>query len=337
MIKKPSDRLIKPFLLIAFSFLLITACYQPGTQTPQLSLKPAVECRVIQHALSETCVPLNPQRIVALNPERNLDALIAFGIKPIGYTGYDIPNTGKSGLFGASLDAVAGAEYVGNAYEPSIEKILKLKPDLILTCCNPPNYQLLSTIAATVPVPDPYWDEDNSDNSLYKSTDQAYFKENLRYHGRLLNQEAKAEELLNQYYQRVNELKKRLGNQLQQLEISVIFFTEGGIFTITDRIRTLPPAIFNDVGLRYKFLSQGRDLKPSLSIETIDEFDTDILFIVDYAERPSSYFQHPMFKSLKAVKNNRAFVVDPETWGAQGILGANKILDDLFKYLPEGD
>ncbi|MBW4617902.1 MAG: iron-siderophore ABC transporter substrate-binding protein [Cyanosarcina radialis HA8281-LM2] len=334
MMKRPSDRLIKLFLLIAFSCLFITACYQPVIQSPHLSSKPAVECRVIQHALGETCVPLNPQRIVALNPERNLDALIAFGIKPIGYTGYDMPNKGKPGLFGASLDAVAGAEYVGNAYQPDLEKILKLKPDLILDCCQPPHYELLSTIAPTVPVPDPYWDEDNS---LYKSTDRAFYKENLRYHARLLNQEAKAEEVLNQYYQRVNQLKQRLGNQLQQLEISVIFFTEGGIFTITDRIRTLPPAIFNDVGLRYKFLSQGRDLKPSVSIETIDEFDSDILFIVDYAERPSSYFQHPMFKSLKVVKNNRAYVVDPETWGAQGILGANRILDDLFKYLPSGE
>jgi iron complex transport system substrate-binding protein len=317
-------------LLLAIAIAAMTFACSQNTPDAIIAAQPSLEnCRIVEHAMGETCIPIDPQRIVAMGPEHNLDPLVALGIKPIGYTAYDIPNTGNPGLFGASLDAVAGAEYVGNAYEPSIEKILKLKPDLILTCCKPPNYQLLSTIAPTVPVPDRYWDEPNS----YKSTDQAYFKENLRYHASLLNQEVKAEEALNQYYQRVNELKKRLGNQSQQLEISVIFFNEGGIFTITDRTRTLPPAIFNDVGLRYKFLSEGRSLKPSLSIETIDEFDSDILFIVDYAERPSSYFQHPMFKSLKVVKNNRAFVVDPETWGAQGILGANKILDDLFKYL----
>ena len=80
------------------------------------------------------------------------------------------------------------------------------------------------------------------------------------------------------------------------------------------------------------------DLEPKLSIEEISKYDADVLFIVNVAERqPSYYFQHPMFSSLKAVKNNRAYVVDQETWSAQGILGVNKILDDLFKYLPEGE
>ena len=317
---------------MAFSLLLITACHQSGIQKTHLSLKPAVECQIIQHALGETCVPLNPQRIVALAPERNLDALIALGIKPVGYTGYDIPNTRNPGLFSASLDAVAGAEYVGNPYQPSIEKVLMLKPDLILDSSQPPDYQFMSAIAPTLPVPDPYFDEPNF---RYKSTDQAFFKENLRYHARLLNQEAKAEKLLNQYYQRVNKLKEHLGNQLQQLEISVIFYVEGDIYTITDKIRTLPPAIFNDIGLRYKFLSQGRSLKPSVSLEMIDEFDTDILFIVNVARRSFSfYFQHPILSNLRAMKNKRAYVVDDETWSAQGILGANRILDDLFKYLP---
>jgi iron complex transport system substrate-binding protein len=57
---------------------------------------------------------------------------------------------------------------------------------------------------------------------------------------------------------------------------------------------------------------------------------------VNAAERPASfYFQHPMFSNLKVVKNNRAYVVDQEVWSAQGILGANKLLDDLFQYLPK--
>ncbi|NJK51478.1 hypothetical protein HC931_28370 [Candidatus Gracilibacteria bacterium] len=62
-----------------------------------------------------------------------------------------------------------------------------------------------------------------------------------------------------------------------------------------------------------------------------------MLFIVDNAEKPFSfYLQHPLVGSLNVVKNHRAYVVDPETWSAQGITGANKILDDLFKYLPQG-
>ncbi|NJK50111.1 ABC transporter substrate-binding protein, partial [Candidatus Gracilibacteria bacterium] len=161
-------------------------------------------------------------------------------------------------------------------------------------------------------------------------------KETLRYTAKILGQEAKAEEVLGQYQQRIDELKKRLGNQLQQLEIAVIFYGEGIIYTISDRA-TLVPVVFNDIGLRYKFLSRGGNLEPPLSIEAMSDYDADILFIVNVAEKPSSfYFQHPIFRSLKAVKNNRAYIVEQETWSAQGMLGANKLLNDLFKYLPQG-
>lgn len=42
VIKKQSHRLIKPFLLMAFSLLLITACDQPVSQRHNISLKPSV-------------------------------------------------------------------------------------------------------------------------------------------------------------------------------------------------------------------------------------------------------------------------------------------------------
>ncbi|MDM9384971.1 ABC transporter substrate-binding protein [Chlorogloeopsis sp. ULAP01] len=124
----------------------------------------------------------------------------------------------------------------------------------------------------------------------------------------MLDRETKAEEVLSQYQKRIEELKKRLGNKLQQIEISVIFCDDNFIWTISNKENSLIPSILNDIGLRYKFLSRGRDAK--LSIETISEYDADILFIVDVGEKTSSfYFQNSMFSSLKAVKNNRAYVV----------------------------
>jgi iron complex transport system substrate-binding protein len=313
-------------LLLTIAIAMIALACSQNTPDATIATQPSLEnCRIFKHEMGETCVPVNPQRIVALSPEHHLDPLIALGIKPIGFASYDIADKEKSGLFGASLDAVAGAKNVGNAYQPSLEKILTLKPDLILDCCGTSNYKLLSAIAPTVVVPIAYYDN--------LPANKAIFKDNLRYTAKLLGREAKAEEVLNRYQKRIHELKKRLGNQLQQLEIAVIFYRDDTIYTISDRA-TLVPSIFNDIGLRYKFLSRSGDLEPSLSIEAISEFDADILFIVNAAEKPASfYFQHPIFSQLKAVKNNRAYVVDREIWGAQGILGANKLLDDLFKYL----
>jgi iron complex transport system substrate-binding protein len=321
-------RLRMRHLLLAITIAVVALACSQNTSDVLISTKSSLEpCRMVKHGMGETCIPLNPQRIIALAPEYNLDPLIALEIRPIGFTSYSIGPIGreKEALFGASWSDVSGAQSVGNVYQPSLEKILTLKPDLILGYSQLHHYQLLSAIAPTVPVPDPY------DNS---STNDAYFKINLQYIANLLDRETKAEEVLDQYQQRVKELKKRLGSRLQELEVSVISYSEGVIHTIGKQNRYPAPGIFNDIGLRYKFSSRDGGLEPKLSIEEIGEYDADVLFIVNVAERlPSFYFQHPMFRSLKAVQDNRAYIVDQETWGAQGILGANRILDDLFKYL----
>jgi iron complex transport system substrate-binding protein len=323
-ILKTRFRMRHLLLTIAIAMIALACSHKPdATIVKQPSLE---NCRIFKHEMGETCVPVNPQQIVALAPEHNLDPLIALGIKPVGFTSYDIADKEKPGLFGASLDAVAGAENVGNVYQPSLEKILMLKPDLILTCCKAPDYELLSAIAPTVVVPIDY-------NNL--AANKAIFKDNLQYTAKLLDREAKAEEVLNQYQKRIDELKKRLGNQLQQLEIAVIFYRDDIIYTISDRA-TLVPVVFNEIGLRYKFLSRDGDLEPPISIEVMSDYDADVLFIVNVAEKPSSfYFQHPIFSQLKAVKNNQTYLVEQETWSAEGMLGANKLLDDLFQYLPK--
>ncbi|WP_289501581.1 ABC transporter substrate-binding protein [Gloeocapsopsis sp. IPPAS B-1203] len=321
MMKRASYRFIKLFLLAAFSFLFLTACSSPVIQNSHLSLNPSAECRVIQHELGETCIPLNPQRIIALDPNITLDPLIALGIKPIGYGSYNFGE--EESLFGVSLDDLAGATMVGHPNQASLEKILLLKPDLILTSQYNNQFQLLSAIAPTVLVPLP---------NLEKPKDEAFFKENLRYVAKIFGEEAKAEEIINQYQQRIDELQQRLGNQLEQIEVSIIFHDGQGLVYTPARNYDATADVLVDLGIRYKLPPLGAPI----SIESFDEYNTDILFIMNAERRSLSYYtQHPLFSHLKAVKNNRLYLVPPERWDSRGILGANQILDDLFKYLLE--
>lgn len=325
--KNQSNRLIKPLLLMAFSFILMAACYPSSIQKSHLTLQPSPQCQINQREFDEICVPLKPQRIIALNHETTLDPLIALGVKPIGFASINYRE--KELLFGVSSDEVAGIQSVGDASQPSLEKILMLKPDLILATDydgSRQRYKLLSAIAPTVLIPPP------ENMTAIDLQSQAYFEYNLRYVAKLIGEETKAEEVLSQYYRRIEELRKRLGNQLQQIEISVLFCGEGYIWTAVKGIYPIYD-ILDDIGLHYKSSYLGGEY---LSIETINRYDADILFIVDVDERTSSYyFQNPMFSNLKAVKNNQAYVVSQEKWRTHGISGANKILDDLFKYLPE--
>ncbi|MCU0527806.1 MAG: ABC transporter substrate-binding protein [Elainella sp. Prado103] len=145
------NHLFKPFLLIGFSLLLIVSYYlfPTGSEllTEQLVMSP--ECRVIQHPLGKTCVPVEPKRIVALDPGYILDPLLSLGIKPIGTTA-DYWR-GRTYWGGLSPEEVEGIEIVGQPNQPSLEKLLIVKPDLILGLTDSEqSYSQLSAIAPTV-------------------------------------------------------------------------------------------------------------------------------------------------------------------------------------------
>lgn len=157
-----------------------------------------------------------------------------------------------------------------------------------------------------------------------------YFKENLRYIAKIVGQDKKAEEVLHQYQQRIQEMQNSLSREVRKMKVSIIFYGEGFIWTISKGIYPISH-ILDDIGMHYKFVPYG---EWNLSIETIDKFDTDIIFIIDVDEKTSNfYFKNPIFRSLKAVKNERAYIVNQEIWRTVGISGANRILDDLEKYL----
>ncbi len=112
--------------------------------------------RAVTHALGQTTIPGQPQRIVVLNQYSLLDYLLAVDIKPVGSTG----DAAADCPFGVWLcSRTAGVEMVGDTEEPDLERIAALKPDLILS--NPWQediYPKLGQIAPTVAVPLDYAD-----------------------------------------------------------------------------------------------------------------------------------------------------------------------------------
>ncbi|MFQ4145897.1 ABC transporter substrate-binding protein [Chlorogloeopsis sp. ULAP02] len=258
------SRWIKLFLLIALILPLVTNCAKPSIENNLTLIQQqgaTIECRIIKHKFGKTCVPLKPQRIVVLDPHATLDSLVVLGIKPVGFASFDHIN-GKEVIHGVSLDDIKEANSIGNAQQPSLEKVLLLKPDLILATEDNP-YQLLTVIAPTVPVPPP---------NLELPRNEAFFKENLRYVAKVLGEEAKAEEVLSQYQNRIEDLKQGLGNQLEQIEVSVIYYASGLVYTPARKYDATADVLV-DTQLDYKLPPAGK----TFSIETVDEYDADIL------------------------------------------------------------
>jgi iron complex transport system substrate-binding protein len=138
--------LIKPFLLMVLAFILIAGCNSFQMQRGNISTETAktiAECRVVQHVMGESCIPQNPQRLVTISRFTLANTLV-LGVKPVASTlDYKYPQYLKN--------RIQGIDQIGEMYEPNLEKILWLKPDLILGWeIARTSYPLLSQISHTV-------------------------------------------------------------------------------------------------------------------------------------------------------------------------------------------
>ncbi|OKH20382.1 hypothetical protein NIES1031_23075 [Chroogloeocystis siderophila 5.2 s.c.1] len=96
--------------------------------------------------MGKTCVPLNPQRVVTIDPF-SLENVLAFGIQPVGVAASSDWLEDRDYL----RDSLLNIETVGDFTQPSLEKILTLKPDLILGLTEDKKiYSQLMQIAPTI-------------------------------------------------------------------------------------------------------------------------------------------------------------------------------------------
>ena len=120
-------RYLSWFIIGIFAVILISAC---GMDTRQQSSSdtqlPSTECQNIQHQLGETCVPTNPQRVVATD-EIALEMVLALGLKPIAAAEPNLVSSRSRHLAGKVDDVVS----LGKQNQLSLERILQLNPDLI--------------------------------------------------------------------------------------------------------------------------------------------------------------------------------------------------------------
>ncbi|MCC5621783.1 ABC transporter substrate-binding protein [Nostoc sp. CHAB 5715] len=139
-------------LLSILAVILVSACDTTNNTSMTRYKQPVENCRTVQHAMGETCIPNNPKRLVAISYVTLANAL-ALGVQPIGSA------SGLNDLqdkFPAYLEnETQGIKQLGNQYQPNLERIAFLKPDLILGWeVVRKIYPLLSQISPTAIVPE---------------------------------------------------------------------------------------------------------------------------------------------------------------------------------------
>ncbi|MGB3636252.1 MAG: iron-siderophore ABC transporter substrate-binding protein [Rivularia sp. (in: cyanobacteria)] len=301
--------------LLLFSFitaLIIIGC--GVSTTPKISSNSdniTSQTRIVKHAMGETKVPLNPKRVVVIG---GLDNALALGIKPIAAT-----TLGDNNYLNYLESKTKELEKVGVNGSPNLEKILYLKPDLILGLnWDADIYQQLSQIAPTVLA-----DGDKS------------WKEWLTKFAQALGKTETAEQLLQDYEQRINTLRQKMGDRLSQTQVSLVNFWNN--YTRIYMNASFAGSIIKEIGLSRPSYQDKDKVNENISLELIPQLESDVIFLSLGGHDPSKLKQftnHPLWLQLEAVREDRVYQVSSDTWiSSWGMIGANSVLDDLFKYL----
>lgn len=311
------------FGLLTILALLIVAC------TSDARVAVNADCYIVKHIAGETCVPRQPQRVVALDTV-TLEYLLSLGIRPIGTV---------SSAFAADLQQdLTGVADIGSTGEPNLEKILALQPDLIVGI---DYYQTIysqsSQIAPTV---------------LYEVEHSGKWNEIFLNFAQMLQKGKAAQQVMNNYYTRLEQFKQQMGERLKNTEVSVVriypdqinlYLKDSFCGTILqDAGLPRPPA--QAIAATDAQKQFGNPIQTSISRELLPQADGDVMFLwtgentveanQQAQKRLTQLKSDPLWRKMQVVQQNKIYQV-PSYWIGIGPIAANLVIDDLFKYLVE--
>ncbi|MEK5053972.1 iron-hydroxamate ABC transporter substrate-binding protein [Niallia sp. FSL K6-0212] len=291
------------FFIFLAAFLLLTACSQTGEKNTSSSIKDSKgdgqsTTQEVTYLGEKYEIPAKVETIVTASQEAMEDAAM-LGIKPAGA----IATAGK---FPAYLgDSMSEAEQIGEKMQPSVEKLLQLKPDVILGTSKfqPEVADNLNKVAPMIPV-------------SHISTN---WKDNLILLGQLTNKTEKAETIIADYEKNVTETKEGIQDKLAEKKVVMLRLRGGSLYIYPETVY-FNPVLYGDLGLDVPEEVKKAKAQEMISLEKLAEMNPDYLFIqfeeTENTDSPTALADlenNSIWKSLDAVKNNQVYenVVDP--------------------------
>ncbi|WP_216624752.1 ABC transporter substrate-binding protein [Paenibacillus foliorum] len=278
------------------------------------------EKKTITHALGQTVVPEKVERVVALTPHF-ADHLLALGIRPVGSV---VREAGDFEPYTAAL--LKGTESVGQSSAPNLEKVLQLKPELIFgeEKNHSKPYEALSKMAPTLIYSTK--DMEGDWTKVFLSVGEAVGKGSL------------AKEKLQEFDTKTKGLKEKLAAKIGN-ETVVFFKVTDKDTRVMGSKSPLGKIAYEQLGLKYPAGLPEEDGEIKLAIEKLPEINPDHIFLLDtnvpdYEAKMKEAIATPLWKNLKAVKNQHMYMKPIRgTKTGFGLIMYNVFVDEIKKEL----
>ncbi|GAA4662787.1 ABC transporter substrate-binding protein [Gordonia humi] len=272
--------------------------------------------RTVKHFKGETDVAAAPKRVVVISTGQ-ADALLTLGVVPVGSTSGDGADLVPAYLYDAFPDRKAelgGVADVGSRFEPNLEAVANLKPDLILmNKAGKDSDKLYASLAAIAP-------------TVVTQGTGLYWKQDLLLLADALGKRDQAQTWLDEYQGDAADFGKTVDGSP-----TVSFLRKNG-----DRLRVFGVASFSgsvaeDAGLaRPQTQSFTDETSHDISNEQLDQADADWIFYGVQGGDTAAVTGAPLWKTLQAVSDDHAVAVDDDVFYLNvGPTAARDVLDQL--------
>jgi len=311
---------IRPFSLALFCLIVLTfvlgACNSKEEAGVAKEVQSTVETRIVEDEFGEVEIPANPQRVAAIYME---DYLTALEVKPV--VQWYHPAWGKQDYLKLNAPKF---DITG-----SMEALLQAKPDLIIVdgAADKAKYEEYSKIAPTYRLKEEI------------ITDPQAIVKTI---ADVLNIPDKADEIVNNYQQRITTLKAELDKSVGDETVAVVRLNVAdktlALFGVKNRYTGY---IYTEAGLTPHPLARDMtEFQEVLSEEAIPKLDADhiILFPSNGAweseenQDAIKWLDSTLWNTVPAVKNGNVYIADRTYWQS-GAITANLLkYDDLEKW-----
>ncbi|MCR8980832.1 ABC transporter substrate-binding protein [Brevibacillus laterosporus] len=280
----------------------------------------ASETRTIEYLGEKYTVLQKVEKIVITGAMEAMEDAVVLDVHPVGAISI-------GGKFPEMFASVTGkSESIGEKQEPNFEKILLLKPDVILGSSKfqKEAVEKLQKIAPTILV-------------SHIATD---WESNLKLMAELTGKQAEADKILSQYETDTQAVKALLKEKLQGKKVAAVRIRGSQVFVYPKDVY-FNPVLYDEIGLEVPQQISMAKTQEAISIEQLAEMNPDYLF-VQFSTSETQDAKHafedlkknPVIQNLNAFKQDHVYVnvVDPLMEGGPAY-SRIKFLEGVQKHL----